>query len=259
MTLSQQERRQLELQDAHFLARPLSLGPEPFSMAAHVRQMVRLFQGTRSGSPSAAAMAHLTGLYERNVAPRTDIACRKGCGHCCSQPVLLSAPEAFWVAEQLRRRPDQATAMADAVRRLDAIAPDRLWQDWVRCPLLEEESCSIYTARPLACHGFVSVRLEACLTAFVDRGTPDIPMPQDRVTLLHGCRMILYVAQRLIGVRDVAYEMNHVVTAILDTPDAEARWLGGEDILAGLEDKTPIPPQYEREIAGMTAFVAPTL
>jgi hypothetical protein len=117
----------------------------------------------------------------------------------------------------------------------------------------------MYAARPLACHGFVSAKLDACLAAFVDHQTPQIPMPADNISLLYGCRMLLFAAQRLIGKSDHTYEMNRAVTVALATDNAEARWLAGEDLFGGLENTTPIPPQFEREIAGMVAFVAPTL
>jgi hypothetical protein len=259
MGLSLRERRQLEQQDLYFLPRPLALGPQPHSMAAHLRHTVRLLRNAGVPSPSAAAVAYLVGLYDRSVPPRTDIACRKGCSYCCCQPVLVSAPEAFFIAAQIRERPDSRNSVAAAAQELIGRAPDSPISEWVRCPLLEDQACAIYAARPLACHAFVSVKLEACLAAFVDHAPPDIPMPANNISLLYGCRMLLFAAQRLIGRPDHTYEMNGAVSIVLATDKAEARWLAGEDLFAGLESKTPIPPQFEREIAGMTAFVAPTL
>jgi hypothetical protein len=259
MVLSVQERRQLEQQDLYFLPRPLTLGPQPFSMAAHLRHAVRLFRDMGAPSPSSAVVAYLVGLYDRSVPPRTDIACRKGCDYCCCQPVLVSAPEAFFIAAQIREKAALRTAVAAAAQDVIGRSPDGPIKQWIRCPLLENQACAIYAARPLACHAFVSVKLEACLAAFVDHGPPDIPMPADNISLLYGCRMLLFAAQRLIGRPDHTYEMNQAVTVVLATDKAEARWLAGEDLFAGLENKTPIPPQFEREIAGMAAFVAPTL
>ncbi len=138
--------------------------------------------------------------------------------------------------------PTRTQAIADAAKILAGLPPDRAWHDWVRCPLLEDESCSIYAARPLACHSFVSVNLAACIAAFVDHGPPDIPMPADNVSLLYGCRILLCAAQRLIGVTSHSYEMNKAVAAILaQGDDAEARWLAGEDVLSGLQDPDTDP------------------
>jgi Fe-S-cluster containining protein len=259
MTLSTQERFQLQQQDLYFLQRPLVLGPEPHSMAAHLRHMVKLLRDPGTASPSSAAITYLTELYDRSVPPRPDIACRKGCSHCCCQPVLITAPEALLVAAQIRDRADMRLAVADAQEKLALLAADRPWHDWVRCPLLEDAACSIYAARPLACHFFVSTKLESCLTAFVDHGPPDIPMPADNISLLYACRMMLYAAHTLIGVRSACYEMNKAVTVLLALDNAEARWLGGEDVLAGLEDKTPVPPQFDKEISRIAAWIAPTL
>ena len=73
-----------------------------------------------SASPSSDAIAHLTALYERTVPPRPDIACRKGCGYCCTQPVIVSAPEAFFVAAQLRKSADKARAVVPDAARITA-------------------------------------------------------------------------------------------------------------------------------------------
>lgn len=225
-------------------------------MAAHLRHLVRLLRDPGADSPSSAAITYLTDLYDRSVPPRSDIACRKGCSHCCCQTVMITAPEAFVIAAQIRDRAGTRSAVADAANNLALLTAGR---QWVRCPLLDGADCSIYAARPLACHSFVSIKLEACLAAFVDREPPDIPMPVDNISLLYACRMMLYAAQRLIGVRDVCYEMNQAVTAVLALDNAEARWLGGEDVLAGLEDKTAIPPQFDKEISRIAAWIAPTL
>lgn len=259
MPLTPHERSQIAQQDAYYLLMPLELGPSPHSIGTHTRKMARLLRDTQSPSPCADMVQHLTRLYARSTPANPAIVCKKGCGHCCSQSVMVTAPEAFHVAAQLQGRTETAAAVSDAAARIAALSPALRWRDWPRCPLLVDESCSVYAARPLGCHAFVSVRLEACLAAFQAREEPHIPMPRIQADMLHACRVALYAAIRLAGLRERSYEMAPAVERILRTPDAEARWLKGEDVLAGLEDPTPIPPAVEVEIAGLAGFVAPTL
>jgi hypothetical protein len=51
--------------------------------------------------------------------------------------------------------------------------------------------------------------------------------------------------------------MNAAVGRILETPDAEARWLAGEDILRGLAQDVPLAPEIEAEIERLAALAAP--
>ena len=44
------------------------------------------------------------------------------------------------------------------------------------------------------------------------------------------------------------YELNAAVTRFLDTPNAEQRWLAGEDIFAGVLGERNMPPQMADQI-----------
>ena len=104
--LSRPERRALQKADALILPRPLALSTDPRPVAAHIRHVVRLLRDPAAASPSADAVAHITALYDRTVEVATPptlpaIACRKGCAHCCTQMVLVTAPEAFFVGRAI--------------------------------------------------------------------------------------------------------------------------------------------------------------
>ncbi len=255
--LSRPERRALQKQDEHFLRLPLDPGPDPRSMGAHLRHVVRLLQNSRSASPCSDAVAYLTALYERSLPPFEGIACRKGCSHCCTQPVSITAAEAMFVAAALKDRPDRAAALLDYEQLSRTVPAAELGRRY--CPLLVEDACSIYAARPLACHSFVSTSLDACIAAF-DRGEePQIPMPADGVNLLYVCRMMLMAALRLVGADDGAYELTPAVAAALNAPDAERRFLAGEYVFAPAGPGERPPPAYDQAIQEMAAFVYPTL
>ena len=248
----------LQKDDARYLPLPLPPTPDIRPVAAHLRHLTRLLQDRTSRSPCSDTVAHLAGLYDRTAPDHPDIVCRKGCSFCCSQDVTVSAPEAFFVTAAIRGNPRLVKAVLEADARLRGVQPgERLGH--VLCPLLEDAVCSIYPSRPLACHGFVSVNLQACLATFVDHKEPDIPMPQANVNVLYTMRMFLKAALRLVGLDDQTYEMTAAVAVALREPNAEKRWLNGEKIFAQIKGDPPIPPQFDVAISQMVAHVAPSI
>jgi Fe-S-cluster containining protein len=115
------------------------------------------------------------------------ISCCKGCGACCRQLVPISAAEARFLAELVESLPEPRRSQVkarfeDAVKRLEEAGlleklrhPERWYQEGYRefglqyfrqkipCPFLEDESCSIYTDRPVTCREFlVTTPAENC-------------------------------------------------------------------------------------------------
>jgi len=108
------------------------------------------------------------------------ISCRAGCGACCRQLVPISRTEAHCLAElivnlsedrrtRVLNRFQDAAATLGARGLLDRLRAAPQWTDadqqgqlareyfraQVACPLLEEESCSIYADRPLSCREYL--------------------------------------------------------------------------------------------------------
>ena len=256
--LQRAERRALQREDEKYLGLPLNLGPDPRSIAAHVRHVARLFSQPSLESPCAEVMAHLGELYSRTV-PRAQVACRRGCASCCTQMVSVTAPEALWVAATIRRRAQSVEKMRAADAQTHGLTIDERLKSHIVCPLLVEDACSIYAARPLGCRGFVSVDLNACLATFVGGAAPNIPMPASYTDILYAVRMLLYAALRIKGLKDAAYELNAAVLAALAVEDPEARWLAGEDIFAGVPITGGVPPHFDLAISQLAAHVAPTV
>ena len=256
--LQRAERRALQREDEMYLSQALNLGPDPRSIAAHVRHMVHLLSNPAAASPCADAMHHLGELYSRTV-PKADLACRKGCAACCTQLVTVTAPEALWVAAQIRRKPAMVEKLRAADTKTHGLSMDVRLKSHIICPLLEAEICSVYTARPIGCRGFVSLNLDACLATFVRGAEPQIPTPARHTDILYTCRMLLYAALRLRQLKDAAYELNAAVLAALAFDDAEARWLKGEDIFAAVPITGGVPANFETAISQLVAHVAPTV
>jgi len=260
--LSPAQRQALASRDAPFLAAGLIVG-NPASFEAHVRQAARLMaERQTSASPSARLVSHLADLFERSVpdAARSKLACRAGCGFCCHQPVRVSAPEAFFLAARLRGRPDTVAAVGEAARALAPRDPEAPRAAWLRCPLLDpNDSCSVHQARPLICHGYVSLDVEDCKKSYPQTQDWFVREPAIFGDLRNSWRLILQAALRLNGLSDAHYELNAALDLVLRTDDAEKRWLRGENIFADLKPVAPNKPEIEQILALIGARIGPTL
>ena len=152
-TLSAAPRRVLAEQDARWLDLPLSGNGDPASVAAHIRHLVNLMGGGRCASTAAAA-SHWDRRYDRSVPQEFALACRQGCAHCCCQTVLVYAPEFFRIAALLRERAETSVVMRGAAEEWNA--PNGAGNRGISCPVLSDNACSIYDARPLNCRAFVA-------------------------------------------------------------------------------------------------------
>jgi Fe-S-cluster containining protein len=106
------------------------------------------------------------------------VSCRKGCGACCRQPVPLSLPEAWLIADIVAGLPAarqatvrEAFAAADqiftrATLKQKLLGPidalDRMkelafeyFSFGVPCPFLLDEACSIHPVRPSICREYL--------------------------------------------------------------------------------------------------------
>ena len=107
------------------------------------------------------------------------ISCKKGCGACCRQLVPISEVEARQIQDLVNalpepRRSEIRERFAEARRRVEQsglleklLRPEQWSDDEVRslglsyffqgiaCPFLEEESCSIYSDRPISCREYM--------------------------------------------------------------------------------------------------------
>jgi Fe-S-cluster containining protein len=260
--LSVSQREAIARQDAPFLATGLLAG-NPQSFEAHLRQAARLMADRQtSASPSGRLVRHVTDLFERSVpeSARAKLACRSGCAFCCHQPVRVSAPEAFFLAAHLHERPDTAAQVREAAIALAGRNPETPRVAWLRCPLLDRgDGCSVHSARPLSCHGYVSLDVEDCKKSYPQTGQWSVREPALYDDLRNSWRLILQAALRLNGLSDAHYELNAALTLVLETENAEKRWLGGENIFAALNTLSPNKPQIEQILALIDARIGPTL
>lgn len=162
---------------------------------AHQRKSPKRFQ-------LSEAALHAHALYEANVAalPFDHLACRAGCGTCCCAHVGAEDAEGFAIVRHLRAMlaPAETEAlMARAAEVADKVAgfdPGARWGARIPCVFQhpERRDCTIYAVRPLACRGYTSTDLGACLEAAksADHGHP-IPADAERMVRSRAVRRAL--------------------------------------------------------------------
>ena len=189
------------------------------------------------------------------------VACRKGCGFCCHVTITATAPEIFLIANWLRdQHKDDFAAVLYRLQAADQktrhlSAPERPVHK-IPCAMLVNNACSIYPIRPGACRGLVSRSVALCERGFNGEDV-QVDTPQLWTSLRHAHKQVLWAALSASGRPAACYEFHHALRIALENPDAESRWLEGEDIFAAVSreviDDPVVNAQNERLIESLVA------
>jgi hypothetical protein len=188
-------------------------------------------------------------LAETSLAARPPaqqkVACARGCSYCCHTFVAITPPEAFRLAGAVRAG-RAAEMTADVVRQrgraLIGVSPEARIGGKLACPLLVDGGCSVYRYRPLVCRQATSLDLAVCIDEFEGRNlSARIPISGVHLQHASNAHITLLGAMRASGFATDALELAAVLDAALSMPDAEARWLAGEDVFQH------VPRQVKRE------------
>jgi Fe-S-cluster containining protein len=120
------------------------------------------------------ALEKIYGIYDQFVAS-LDLACKKYFTHCCTTSVTLTTVEAYMIMMELESNPE-----ADWIEKIRPAAaqthfkpkittnqfanlcakglepPEEESSEWNACPLLSDDLCTIYAARPFGCRCLLS-------------------------------------------------------------------------------------------------------
>lgn len=217
----------------------------------------------RHPNPASRAAEIVHQVFEASLAQtpaKLVIACRQGCGYCCHTWVGATAPEVFQIARHIRGRtecdwlaPEAVIARASSNIGLDIAAR---FGAKLPCAFLADNACSIYTARPTVCRQVTSTSLAACIEEYDGQGLgDDILVSKTVMDHARNCRLPLLAALTVTGLPTHVYELSAAITRVLQTADAEARWLAGEDVFAGLAVAPANPPGLEQAIRAIAAEI----
>jgi len=234
----------------------LPAAPNVHHVAAIASALIERMSERADAQRASAAAEYLFRLAApsfRATGIEPGLACRRGCDYCCRGYVSATAPQIFAAARAIRA--GQSTH-ADAVARVVAAA-DRVrglsWQERCRlhepCPMLDAGECGIYAARPLACRGFVSYSAASCRQAFEDGAHP-VMVPAAYASVRSALEAAMRAALKRLSFSYDSYEFDTALERVLSRPRAEADWLEGDDVFAGVDvDRSADPASVlQREI-----------
>jgi hypothetical protein len=210
---------------------------DPALIAAMARQMLRLFETAKSEKNIDPAVKFFHAKVEATLKGSTiPVACGKGCAHCCHSWVSVIAPEALFVAKQIRKKEggdfvEKVKAAYRITGDLDSAARTRLAAP---CPLLAADLCSVYQWRPAVCRFAASVSATACQRVLRLLAPETIPTPARNVRGRVAYEIAASIALVEAGLPHRYYEFNAALMRALERDDAEAAWLAGEDVFAGV-------------------------
>ena len=238
--MNRAERRRQLKEDERLIANGLSFTrTDAYEAIALMRVLRDRLGQSRSAGRIAPLMTFLHDNFDRSARriPRELSACALGCSHCCHMWTALRAPEALFikVAMPAAQREEIGAAVDDAHAATGPLSYEERLALVRPCPLLQDDACSLYAARPIACRTTASTDAAICARAFRLLSDEDIPQPLVFLNQRTSYSIALAGALRHAGYPAGAYEFNGALHAALARPDAEAAWLRGEDVFAGVQ------------------------
>ncbi|MDX8340624.1 YkgJ family cysteine cluster protein [Draconibacterium sp. IB214405] len=97
------------------------------------------------------------------------IDCKKGCSWCCHQPVFALDYELDYLLAFMEKSFDDDTFSGVQEKakqkqtKLGTLKGDELMNAKYPCPLLKDNACSAYEARPMACRIYLSSDVKSCV------------------------------------------------------------------------------------------------
>src|SRR5690606_20410075 len=164
-----------------------------------------------------------------------------------------SAPQIFAAAAEIRRDAAGCETTRERVQSLAERVHGMAWRDRIAlrepCALLTAGSCTIYAARPLACRGFASYSVESCRRAY-EALTDEVSVPVPYASVRSALESALRAALKACALPAVSYELTGALAKALAEPDAEQRWLAGENVFDArtIDRSADRASEYQREV-----------
>jgi Fe-S-cluster containining protein len=182
---------------------------------------------------TAHALVELDDIFaQRMIRLRASIACCAGCCYCCYLKVDVLPAEAFLLADYVLNNctEDEKSVVlmrAEANRvKISPLSCDQHMGANLPCPLLKDERCLAYSARPSLCRMFHAQTVQTCKESFEqpeDLDSPDSQVTEIRVVLMVA-REALAKAYKDCGYDARPYDLNSSLLEALRDTNSEKRW-----------------------------------
>ncbi len=232
----------------------------PESVLGLASRLSRMLRDTANPSRAAEAAALVHTVFDTSVRKSEHgikLACGKGCAYCCHTYVSVLAPEVFRIAAVIRsgaaRRVSRETFAARAAETANK-GHDARHGKQLPCALLVENVCSVYQHRPMMCRKAASTAVDDCIATFKgsDKGWT---MPRINDTASRASLYALSIALLVNKLPWQTLELSAALQVALAHENAEAAWLAGENIFAGVGGD-PIPPDFEKQLRHDAGLIA---
>ncbi len=160
------------------------------------------------------------------------LACREGCSVCCSLRVDVFAHEVFLIARHIRSH-FSGDELAGVLARLAAhsanvtpLTPFEHATQNITCPLLQDDRCSVYAARPHSCRRHHSQDFATCQFTFDHPTDLESPAAHDRdlFRTLTAAMQQNIDAYSELGFDHTIYELGTALNEALNDPAGWERW-----------------------------------
>jgi len=165
---------------------------------------------------------------------RATIACRAGCGACCSVPVDVQAHEVFFAAEhiQVTFSPEALAGIIERTgthrRKISTLTSGERSRLLQPCPLLDTGgSCTIYDGRPEICRAHHASDAQRCNAATHPAEFQKVHIPALQARMF-AVMLGLDEAIEEAGYDDRAYDLGSALHEALTNSLCRVRWLRHE-------------------------------
>ncbi len=197
-----------------------------------VARLMATIAETQSAETTKAFQATQTGRVEQ-----ASIACAAGCAFCCRNSVEITIPEAIALAHAAGQGADSTVLIARfqaTAPLIQGLKPLKRQSMAIPCPVLVEEACSRYAARPLACRSTYATSAQACERdlASVSKGGPGKPIKMPATPQVIRTGVVDGITSGLArrGLQADTVELIAATTLVLSDATAVDRWFTGERV-----------------------------
>lgn len=234
---------------------PFLRGADLFAWAKETAERmvgIRLAKGQTAGTPVTLAAEIQQGATRAMLplAAEADIERRVPCPDKGQGMIGVTVPEVLEIADYIRRTATHAerkrihafalenaqNALENAQKMAD-LDDTQISAAETPCPLQgDDRVCCVYSARPLRCRPLLAAVIARRLGLQAGAGADqNSPWANHEETVERGAEQGLTQGLQAAGLDANVYELNSALVIALDTPDADQRWMRGEDVFAACQ------------------------
>jgi Fe-S-cluster containining protein len=176
----------------------------------------------------------LDAFLQRTAGEGSPASCKKGCAWCCNQEVFAVTHEFLYIREyvfQYLTEQERNRILERAREKLMQtvhLPVDERHNVRAACPFLEDNSCMVYAARPMACRIYLSSSLSSCMKVHKGPANGKAMAELFEFPLLSGRMLnegfVAYLKQS--GIRSAELPLEQGYASMLGTGQTMEEWIG---------------------------------